>query len=152
MHSLVVASLSWQALSTQAPLLSAPSPSFCGAIVGFPRMPWRPNSAVRTMTSTAGNKECRGCHHPRPPNNVVTKALSELGALRRNSRTGCVTCSIILEGVLNCVPLVESLGDEVVHRIDFNVRGTRSLDVCVFPFSKIVSFFTLGGKCGGNVR
>jgi hypothetical protein len=105
-----------------------------------------------TMTSTAGDQECRGCHHPPSEKDAVTKALSELGVLRGNSRTGCETCSIILEGVRNCVPSVESLGDEAIIRIDFNVRGRRSFEVCVLPSSKIVSFFTLEGECGGRLR
>lgn len=98
------------------------------------------------MSSSAADKECKGCYHPRPRDGVSGYAIAKLGVMRQKSHGRCITCAILFQGIQTCVPSVESLGDDELVRIEFNSRGTRSLEVWVFSCSKTVSFFIPDGK------
>lgn len=98
------------------------------------------------MASTVAVRECKGCYHPQPARDSVVKAITKLGVMREKSRDGCLTCTVLLQGVRSCDPSVESLTDEAPIRIEFNARGVKSLEVLVYASGILVSFFTLKGR------
>lgn len=112
-------------------------------------LPASPPELRRTMASSTTKPECKGCYHPRPAESIATQGVTNVGLMKENSRAGCASCAILLQGIQACMPSLGLQSDELL-RLDFNVRGTKSLELRLLPSLKTVSFFTPEGECLPN--
>ncbi|KAK4209767.1 hypothetical protein QBC37DRAFT_391026 [Rhypophila decipiens] len=89
-------------------------------------------------------KPCRACDHPRKDGGSSTAVRSSWTAMKAQASLGCVTCGILSEGVERVLqdnqPQTDDNGDWQL-RLDFNIQGTKSLNILVLGTDIVVSFF-----------
>ncbi|KAM7186058.1 Heterokaryon incompatibility protein (HET) domain containing protein [Rhypophila sp. PSN 637] len=89
-------------------------------------------------------KPCLACDHPRKDDCSSTAFRSSWAAMKAQASLGCVTCGILSEGIEKVLqdeqPQTDDNGDWQL-RLDFNMQGTKSLNVLVLGTDIVVSFF-----------